>query len=240
MFNAKLIVIEGLDGAGKSTQIQLIKKYLEKHNYKYEYVHFPTNNNEAGKVVSAYLRGELGEIDKVDPIFVANIYAMDRFLYLPKLQKQLNDNEVVLLDRYVFSNMAYQGAKHESETQSQIIREWIDDYEFGFLELPYPDLNLFFDVPIDLIEERLKQKREGDDRNYLNGKSDIHETNLNFQRKVRENYLALKNYDNFKIIECASTFIIEGTLLPMIKSLTEEEIFAKYEKDLDKLMLIPK
>jgi len=226
MEGAKLLVLESLDGGGKSTQCDLIKKYFEKHNYKYAYVHFPAyEHNEASKVIAAYLRGEYGDINKVNPVFVANIYAMDRFLYLPELQKQLIDNDVVLLDRYVFSNMAYQGAKYDNDAQSNIISEWIDEFEFGFLELPYPDLNIFFDVPIEIIEKRLIEKREGESREYLNGKTDIHEKNIEFQKRVRERYLSLKTYDNFVIIPTEN-------LLP-------EDIFKKYENMLDTLMLIP-
>jgi len=224
--NAKLIVLEGLDGAGKGTQIQLIRKYFDDNNIKYEYIHFPIyGHNEASNVIAAYLRGEYGGINKVNPIFVANIYAMDRFLYLPELQKKLNNNDAILLDRYVFSNMAYQGAKYPTETQAKIIRDWIDEFEFGFLELPYPDLNMFFDVPIDLIEKRLNENRNGNDREYLNGKSDIHEKDLEFQKKVRENYLMLKTYDNFRIIET-------GYLSP-------EEIFNKYKNLIERLFIAP-
>lgn len=218
--NAKLISAEGCDGSGKSTQIDLIKKYLESHNLKYEHVHFPIyGNNEASNVIAAYLRGEYGDIDKVNPIFVANMYAMDRYLYLPTLQKQLIENDVVILDRYVFSNMAFQGAKYNTEAQSQIMRDWINEYEFGFLELPYPDLNIFFDVPIEIIEKRLEEKREGEDRQYLNGKSDIHERNIEYQIKVRDNYLALKQYQGYHIIST--------------ENLTPEEIFNKYKDILD-------
>jgi dTMP kinase len=225
MFNAKLLVLEGLDSSGKGTQLELIKKYCEKHNYKYAYIHFPIyRNNEASNIIAAYLRGEYGDINKVNPVFVANIYAMDRFLYLPELQKQLGNNDVVLLDRYVFSNMAYQGAKYDTETQANIIREWIAEFEFGFLELPYPDLNIFFDVPIEIIEQRLNEIREGNDREYLNGKKDIHEKDIEYQKKVRDNYIALRNYQNFEIIETGN--------------LSSEDVFKKYEKLLDRLMLI--
>ena len=222
----KLISVSSLDGGGKTTQCELIQKYFENNNIKYVYIHFPTYDNEAGKIVAAYLRGEYGNIDQVDPVFVANIYAMNRFLYLPKLQKQLEEVDVVLLDRYVFCNMAYQGAKYNTETQSNIIRDWINEFEFGFLELPYPDLNIFFDLPLSLIEKRLGKKRKGDDRKYLNGKTDIHETDIKFQEKVRENYLALKNYENFIMISCSREDEHE-TLED-----SPEEIFKKYEEQL--------
>jgi dTMP kinase len=220
MGDAKLLVCESCDSGGKSTQVEIIKQYLEKNNLKYISIHFPIYENEAGKIIAAYLRGEFGNIDKVDPIFVTNIYAMNRYLYLPTLQKHLVENDVVLLDRYVFSNMAYQGAKYIIETQSKIIRDWINEYEFGFLELPYPDLNLFFDVPIGLIKERLLNvKREGSDRDYLNGKEDIHELDIEFQSRVRDNYLALQSYQNYKIISTENK--------------NPEEIFNLYKVQLD-------
>jgi len=223
MAYAKIIVLESLDGGGKTTQSDLIKKYLEENKLKYEYIHFPIyGNNEASEVIAAYLRGEYGNINDVNPIFVANIYAMDRYLYLPTLQKQLLENDVVLLDRYVFSNMAYQGAKYSTESQSQIIRDWINEFEFGFLELPYPDLNIFFDVPVEIIEKRLEEKRDGLDRKYLNGKSDIHEKDIEFQKRVRDNYLALKNYQGYKIIST--------------ESMTPEEIFDKYKNYLENIL----
>lgn len=220
MTGAKLIVLEGLDGSGKSTQVDLIKKYLEKNNLTYEYIHFPIyGNNEASNVIAAYLRGEYGDINEVNPIFVANMYAMDRYLYLPTLQRQLMNNDVVLMDRYVFSNMAYQGAKYITETQSQIMRDWIDDFEFGFLELPYPDLDIFFDVPIESIEKRLNTREEGDTREYLNGKKDIHEADIEFQKRVRNNYLAMKDYQGYYIIET--------------EMLSPEKVFEQYKTILD-------
>jgi dTMP kinase len=233
MSTQNLIVLEGLDGAGKSTQINLIKKYFEEYNLKYEYIHFPKyEHNEYGKIISAFLRGEYGNIDEVDPIFVANIYAMDRYLYLPTLQKQLIENDVVLLDRYVFSNMAYQGAKYDNDTQSQIIRDWINEFEFGFLELPYPNLTIFFDVPIDAIEQRLNNKREGTDRKYLNGKTDIHEKDIQFQKKVRDNYLMLKNYTDYHIIDCTTEISKNFFRLD-----DPEELFNKYKNLLNNLFL---
>jgi dTMP kinase len=224
--SGKLVVVSGLDASGKNVQCELIKKYFEEHKYKFVSLHFPMyEHSEVGKVIAAYLRGEYGDINKVNPIFIANIYAMDRFLFLPELQKHLLKNDVVLLDRYIFCNMAYQAAKYESSTQAQIIREWIDEFEFGFLELPYPDLNIFFDVPIEIIEKRLKEQRNGDDRKYLKGKADIHEKDIEYQKRVRDNYLNLRNYQNFEIIET-------GDLKP-------EEVFKKYESLLNNLMLIP-
>lgn len=237
MGNAKLIVCEGCDASGKSTQIELIKKYFEENNLKYEYLHFPIyGHNEASKVLAAYLRGEYGNINDVNPVFVANMYAMDRFLYLPTLQRQLLENDVVLLDRYVFSNMAFQGAKYMTDVQSQIMRDWINEFEFGFLELPYPDLNIFFDVPLDFIKERLNVRAEGDNREYLNGKKDIHEADFEFQGRVRDNYIALKDYQNYEIIECAYLTKLPGSELSLWETFSPEDVFKSYKKYLENIL----
>lgn len=222
----KLISLAALDNGGKSTQIHLIKKYLKSNKIKCTDIHFPIYDNyESGKIIAAYLRGEYGELDEVDPIFIANMYAMNRYQYMPVLKKQLIEYDVVLLDRYVFCNMAYQSAKYKTETQSQIMSDWINEFEFGFLELPYPDLTIFFDVPLDVIKGRMAKERNGKDREYLNGKTDIHESDINYQEKVRQNYLSLTSYQSYHTVET--------------NELSPEDIFKKYEDLLVKTLMIP-
>lgn len=230
MSQGKLIVLEGTDGSGKSTQIKLIKKYLENKDLKCEYLHFPMyGHNEAAEVIAKFLRGEFGGIDEVNPFFVANIYAMDRFLYLPELYQKLNENDVVILDRYVFSNMAFQAAKLDKDDYKSwtSIIDWIDKFEFEFLNLPYPDLTIFFDVPIKVVSERLKSQRQGDDRNYLQGKQDIHEADIEFQKRVRDTYISLyeeEDYEDYHVISCA----IQQNMPYVWDVLTPEELFNTY------------
>ena len=230
----KLIVLEGTDGAGKSTQTQKVKDYLTANELKYEYFHFPMyGHNEFSEIIAAFLRGEYGKVDDVDPYFVANIYGMDRFMFLPELERALKENDVVLLDRYVFSNLAYQGAKFEVD-ESEKIKTWIHKLEFGFLKLPYPDLSIFFDVPMDVVKERLAIKREGDDRKYLKGKSDIHEEDLDFQSRVRDNYLGLVGATNYKIVSC--TWTNRGGKRMVYKP---DELFDNYKQYLDYVLTKP-
>ena len=202
--NAKLIVVESIDGGGKSTQCELIKKYFETRKLTFSHFHFPMyGHNEFSNIIAKFLRGEFGSIDTVSPYFVANIYAMDRFMFLPTLKEALKTVDVVLLDRYVFSNIAYQAAKYPlASKETDDIRTWILNFEFDFLNLPYPDLNIFFDVPIKITKERLETKREGSDRDYLNGKIDIHEADFIFQERVRQNYLDIMTGINCKIVSC--------------------------------------
>jgi dTMP kinase len=229
---AKLIVLEGADGAGKSTQVKLIKKYFEDKGLKFAFFHFPMyEHNEFSDVIAKFLRGEFGGINEVSPWFVANIYAMDRFMFMPDLQKALDENDVVLLDRYVYSNVAYQAAKFPlASMETHDIKNWILNFEFDFLKLPYPDLNIFFDVPSSVSKKRIEGSREGEDRSYLNGKQDIHEADFEFQKRVRDNYLdSMAGAVNCTIVPCAIQF---GPTNEWIVY-TPDELFKRYKPVLD-------
>lgn len=231
---AKLLVLEGTDGAGKGTQSELVKEYLKDNNKSFKFFHFPMyGHNKFSEMIARFLRGEFGSIEEVSPYFVANLYAMDRFMFLPELKKAMDENYVVLLDRYVYSNIAYQGAKYPIDSdENKDIRRWIYQFEFGFLKLPKPDLNIFFDVPIEIIEKRLKNNREGSDRNYLNGQKDIHEEDINFQKRVRANYIeSMSNdpsWDNHcKIISCIDN---QNNLF------NPSDLFNSYKKYIDEIL----
>lgn len=214
----KLINIEACDGVGKSTQINLICEYLDSIGKTYKHIHFPMyDSNNFSEIISMFLRGDLGKNDEVDPLFVANIYAMDRYKYKPQLIKDLDEYDYVILDRYVFSNMAFQGAKYMVEEKRQSIVKWINDFEFDFLQLPYPDDIIYFDLPIDIIKERLDGR---ENREYLKGKQDIHEADLVFQSRVRKIYLGLGVFGSYHIVDCIGKF---GEVLP------PEDLFENYK-----------
>lgn len=234
MARGKLIVLEGTDGAGKSTQLSKIKNYLKENNLTHTFYHFPMyGHNQFSDIIARFLRGEYGASDEVDPLFVANMYAMDRFRFLPQLEKDLQTYDVVLLDRYVYSNIAYQCAKYSTDEDSQIMKEWILEFEFNFLKLPYPDLNLFLNVPQEITQERLKAKREGEDRDYLKGKQDVHEVDMSFQEAVRNYYIdSMIGAQNCKIIDCAVKLHIEEKLYIF----TPDELFNSYKKYIDHVL----
>ncbi|NVO10552.1 MAG: dTMP kinase [Bacteroidales bacterium] len=198
------IVIEGLDGAGKSTQIRLLTEYFSKRGIKSKYLHFPRMDSPFfGEMIARFLRGELGDVNQVDPYVVALLYACDRMDASKMIKDWLENGETVILDRYVYSNVGFQCAKVNDEAEQDRLRKWIIDLEFGYYKIPQPDLNLFLDVPFQFTKERLTEIREGDDREYLKGKEDIHEKDLSFQERVRQIYLKQKEIDsNFKIVEC--------------------------------------
>ncbi|MBI5010858.1 MAG: thymidylate kinase, partial [Bacteroidia bacterium] len=122
----KLFVIEGVDGAGKSTQIKLLRDYFSQKGYSCEYLHFPrTEEPFFGELIARFLRGEFGSLNEVNPYLVAMIYAGDRKDSASLLGKWLNEGKIVLLDRYTYSNIAYQCAKLDSEEEQDKLMRWI-------------------------------------------------------------------------------------------------------------------
>jgi dTMP kinase len=200
----KLIVIEGLDGAGKSTQISLLKSWFTEKKLQYRYIHFPrTDAPYFGELIARFLRGEYGDISHVDPYLVAMLYAGDRKDAAPMIEAWLEEKYYVVLDRYTYSNIAYQCAKMNSAEDSDKLREWILRLEFEHFAIPRPDINIFLDVPFRFTEEKLQNHRHGNDRGYLQGNRDIHESSLDFQRRVREVYLDVAGHDtSLDIISC--------------------------------------
>lgn len=215
-----LIVIEGLDGAGKSTQVRLMKEYLARVCPRLEYIHFPRYNAPVyGGLIGKFLRGGFGEIDKVHPQLVALLFAEDRHGAAPEIRAALESGGTVLLDRYVYSNIAYQCAKMPDSASAEELREWILNTEYGQFDLPRPDLNIFLDVPIGFVEESLSRQRAGADRGYLHGSRDIHEADIEFQKKVRAMYLRQASLDpSMVVVDCADA---DGRMLP------PDDIFAK-------------
>lgn len=200
-----LIVIEGLDGAGKSTQLKLLQKHFESEGRVCNFLHFPRNDTPYfGELISRFLRGEFGKLDEVDPYLVAMLYAGDRKDAAKLLNNWLINDQIVLLDRYVYSNIAYQCAKINDETERTRLKNWIFSLEFKHFGIPEPSLNIFLDVPFSFTRKKLEERRIGDDRDYLNGNSDIHESSLSFQERVRQEYLdTAVNDKKLEIINCS-------------------------------------
>lgn len=200
----KFAVIEGLDGSGKSTQIGLLQNYLKVKNIPYQYLHFPrTEAPVYGDLVARFLRGELGKNEEVNPYLVALIYAGDRNGAAKMIENWLKEKTLVIVDRYVFSNIAYQCAKLNNWDEKIKLKDWIVNLEYNYNKIPKPDLNIFLDVPFNFTVERLTKNRNGSDRNYLQGSTDIHEADMDFQSRVREIYLHLaKSETSLKLISC--------------------------------------
>ena len=201
----KFIVIEGLDGAGKSTQVELLTQHFDKQNIAYKFIHFPMMNQGIyGTLVAEFLRGEFGSIEQVHPKLVALLFANDRLEHIHTINQWLKDGYTVLADRYVNSNIAFQCAKLKKESEKQGLRDWILDFEFNTNNLPKPDHYLFLNVPFNAIVKSLSEERVGADRDYLDGNIDIHEASIDFQKLVYTEYLQMiSDQDDFTAIDCS-------------------------------------
>lgn len=224
-----LTVLEGLDGAGKSTQVKKLRAYLESVSGSLEYIHFPRYDAPVyGDLISRFLRGDFGSNDAVHPQLVALLFAEDRHGAGPQMKKVLEGGGNILLDRYVYSNIAYQCAKLKDDKEAAALRDWIFNTEYGSFGLPVPDLNIFLDVPIAFVESKLKNQRGGEDRDYLEGGQDIHEADIEFQKRVRSIYRQQCEIDpKFIRIDCSDEY---GDMLP------PDKIFAKVKAVVDTAM----
>ena len=227
----KLFVIEGVDGAGKSTQIKLLRDFFSKKGYNCEYLHFPrTETPYFGELIARFLRGEFGSLNDVDPYLVAMLYAGDRKDASSLISNWLSEEKIVLLDRYTYSNIAYQCAKLHDVSGQDKLMNWILSLEFNHFAIPKPDLNIFLDVPFTFTENNLTKARTGNDRDYLNGTRDIHEESMVFQKKVRDIYLRVsESDDHLAVIDCSNN---KGAML------TPSEIFDLIVKVFNKRKLI--
>jgi dTMP kinase len=204
----KILVIEGVDGAGKSTQIKLLKDFLSKQGYNCEYLHFPrTETPYFGELIARFLRGDFGSLNDVDPYLVAMLYAGDRKDASTMIRNWLTEGKIVLLDRYTYSNIAYQCAKLPDVSSQDTLMNWIYSLEFKHFAIPEPNLNIFLDVPFVFTEKNLAKTRTGNDRNYLNGTRDIHEESMVFQKKVRDIYLRVsRSDDRLEVVNCSNEY----------------------------------
>ena len=217
----RFVVIEGLDGSGKSTQLKLLREYLEKESVPFKYLHFPRlETGIYGELIARFLRGEMGSNDQVNPYLVALIYAGDRFDAASQIRQWMKEGYQVIVDRYVYSNIAFQCAKIEDQEERFKLRDWILHFEFGYNNLPRPDINLYLNVPFEFTRQQLNNTRDGVDREYLKGERDIHEENLDFQEQVRQVYLSLQQHvEDLELIHCmdgSGNMLSQGAISDLI------------------------
>ena len=201
MSRGKIIVIEGTDCSGKETQSKLLIKKLKEAGISIEEFSFPCYETATGKIVGGPLLGKknIGNsyfeegLPTVDSKLVSLYYAADRKYNVAQILDKLNEGINVVLDRYVYSNMAFQGAKFKDDLQRLQFFEWIETLEFGLLELPKPDINIFLHMNVDKTMELLSKRQE-----YV----DANEKCPDYLKKCEQTYLLLASKYNFKTIEC--------------------------------------
>jgi len=195
----KLIVIDGGDGSGKTTQAQLLVTYLKSKKIPVKYVDFPQYYKSFhGKTVAKFLKGEFGKIDEVSPYLASLAYALDRASIKREMDDFLAKGGYIVANRYATSSMAHQAAKCKTEKEQGEFLKWIYDLEYKVHKIPKEDLVIYLHVPYSYAAELTKK------RALQNGiEQDIAEKNLEHQKKSEQMYIFLaQKYHYWKTIEC--------------------------------------
>lgn len=199
MVKSRLIVIEGLDGSGKTTQFELLQKYLSSRNVEVKAISFPEYDKPSSALVKMYLDGEFSKnAADVNAYAASSFYAVDRYASFKLYwEKDYNDGKNILAARYVTSNTIYQMTKLPQKEWDSYMN-WLYEYEYGKLGLPKPDLVIFLDMPVEVSQRLMSKRYEGDEN-----KKDIHEANVEFLNNCRNAALFAANKDNWQIIPCS-------------------------------------
>ena len=196
----KLIVIEGLDGSGKSTQLDLLFYNLKKSGIDCQTVSFPDYDNPSSTLVKMYLKGDFGnKPDDVNAYAASVFYTVDRYAsYKAKWGEYYNNDGTVVSGRYTTSNAVHQASKLPEECWEDFL-SWLYDFEYNKIGIPKPDKVIFLDMPIEVSQKLLTKRYEGD-----NSKKDIHECDTEYLAKCRKSALFTAEYSGWEIIPCSN------------------------------------
>lgn len=212
-FTGRLIVFEGPDGVGKTTQAKLLFKYLKSKKAPVAYISFPRYETSWGKQIKRYLFGDFGNLGDVDPYFVSLLYAGDRMVASGKIKKWLESGKIVICDRYCASNIGHQAARLRTLSQKKNYIDWLENLEYRENKIPREDLVIMLQMPVASSMKLMVGRR-----------LDIHEGDKKYMENVFSvfNYLAgLKN--NWVRIDCApggnilGKFEIQRQILEILK-----------------------
>jgi dTMP kinase len=199
-YPGKLIVIDGTDGSGKTTQLKLLKERLKNEGYSVKEADFPQYNTKSAGLVEEYLSGKYGQANDVTPYQSSIFYAVDRFDASFKIKEWLKEGKIVLSNRYVSSSLGHQGGKIDNPLERKDFFNWLYDLEYKIFNLPKPNLSLILYVDPE-ISQRLSVERKRED---WKGKTkDIHEDNLEHLRKAAKIFMEIsQSFSGFKLIHC--------------------------------------
>jgi dTMP kinase len=194
----KLIAIEGIDGSGKRTQLELLEKALTARGHRIYSTGFPQYDSWFGKMVGRFLNGDLGDLESVDPHFTALLYAGDRFEAKPRLAAALEEGKIVLADRYIASNLAHQTARVPPDQRPGFVA-WIEHLEYDIYDLPHENLVLYLRLPPAEAQALVAKKSA---RSYTSAKQDILEASLRHLQDAAQMYDLLSRRASWVTVEC--------------------------------------
>jgi len=193
------IVIDGIDGSGKKTQLDLLVKRIQSEGYDIKIVDFPQYGKKSAALVEEYLNGRFGSADEVSPYQASIFFACDRFEAKKRMTKWLSEGKILLSNRYVSANMGHQGGKVQDEERERLLN-WLDELEFGIFAIPRPDLTIILDIPVEISQQLVGKKEK---RIYTENTHDIHESDACHLENARKTYLNLVKKPGWTLVSCA-------------------------------------
>jgi len=197
------IAIDGIDGTGKRTQAKLLEEYLLSKGLDVKLISFPMYDSFFGKMVSEYLNGSYGSLYAINPKLAALLYAQDRHLYFKNTP--IIDNQIIIFDRYVNSNIAHHSSKLPEEERKFLI-DWILELEYNVNKIPKPDISFVLDLEVEnsVINVGNKGKRD-----YTEAVYDLHEADTDYLFETRKIFVSLVNGVDTHIIKCDVNKVIK-------------------------------
>lgn len=194
----KLIVIEGTDGSGKSTQFKLLTDRLSRERHAFQQLEFPQYSEPSSALIKMYLGGEFGSSPSdVNAYAASAFYAVDRYASYKKVWGQwYEQGGLVVSGRYTTSNAVHQASKEPEEKRQEFLK-WLSEFEYDKLGLPCPDLTIYLDVPTDYTEKMMR-RREAD----TNTSADIHEKDLKYLATCRRCGVDAARFYGWTVVDC--------------------------------------
>lgn len=194
----KLIVIEGLDGSGKSTQVELLKQKLIGQNIKLKQIKLPDYENKSSTLVKMYLGGEFGSNPEDVNIYSASLfYAVDRYASFKNVWgDDYNNGTLILADRYTTSNAVHQTVKLPKSEWDKYL-DWLFGTEYTMMQIPAPDAVIYLDMDVDISQKLMSKRYSGEE-----SKKDVHEANVEYLKSCREAALYAADRFGWNVVKC--------------------------------------
>lgn len=196
----RLIVIEGLDGSGKSTQVEILKNALQEKGIDVKQIKLPDYENPSSTLVKMYLNGDFGASPKdVNAYAASTFYAVDRFAsFTKKWKNDFENGTLILADRYTTSNASHQMVKLPKNEWASYLN-WLEDFEYNKVGIPKPSLVIYLDMPVEISQKLMTSRYGGDEV-----KKDVHECNVEYLKACRQASLYAAKELGWKCVECSN------------------------------------
>jgi dTMP kinase len=204
MKKGKLIVIDGTDGSGKTTQANLLIKHFRKDGKKVKFIHFPRyEDNFFGKFIGHCLTEQYYNWVNTHPKIASIVYAADRWESKGEIESYLKKGYIVIMDRYISANQIHQGGKIANIKKREAFMNWLAEMEYNVFKIPKPDITVYLSLPIEAVLKLIKERDYKGARAYLGSKKDVHEKDKNFLKNSIKSALWLaKTQGGWIRIDC--------------------------------------